>query len=96
MRSRYSAYALGLPKYIIATTHPDNSDFTDETKQWGDSILDFSQHTHFNGLTIHEFIDGDTEAFVTFEALLSSGVLSEKSRFLKREGKWLYESGNFE
>jgi SEC-C motif domain protein len=95
MRSRYSAFALGLSDYIMATTHPNNPDYTENKENWKKSILDFSQNTQFIGLKIDEFIDGDTEAFVTFEAKLDSGILKEKSRFLKEKGKWLYESGDF-
>lgn len=95
MRSRYSAFALGLAEYIMSTTHPNNPDYTDSCEAWRESILDFCKHTHFNGLKIIEFIDGDSEAFVTFEAMLDHGILKEKSRFLKPENKWLYESGVF-
>lgn len=95
MRSRYSAFALDLAEYIMTTTHPNNSDYTEEKENWRKSILDFSQNTQFIGLKILDFIDGENEAFVTFEALLDSGILKEKSRFLKEEGKWLYESGEF-
>ncbi|WP_422237666.1 YchJ family protein [Sulfuricurvum sp.] len=95
MRSRYSAFALGLSDYIMDTTHPDNSDYTTDREQWKESILRFSQSTRFVGLTIHEFIDGESEAFVTFEALFDKGSLKEKSRFFKVDGKWLYESGEF-
>jgi SEC-C motif-containing protein len=95
MRSRYSAYALSLCDYSIKTTHPDNPDYSNQTEEWRMSLLDFTHNTQFLGLTIIEFIDGDTEAFVTFCATLSSGELVEKSRFLKVEGQWLYESGKF-
>jgi len=95
MRSRYGAYALGAADYIMATTHPNNSDYTEDTEMWRQSILSFSNTTRFLGLKIHEFIDGSEEAFVTFEAVLDGGILKEKSRFLKEEGKWLYESGEF-
>ncbi|MDD2780856.1 YchJ family metal-binding protein [Sulfuricurvum sp.] len=95
MRSRYSAFALGLSEYIMTTTHPDNTDFTEDLTHWKESILEFSDSTRFNGLKIVEVIDGETEAFVTFEALLDRGILKEKSRFLKIKGKWLYESGEF-
>lgn len=93
MRSRYSAFALDLAGYIMTTTHSDNSDFTDDTAYWKKSIQHFSQSTRFIGLKIMEFMDGESEAFVTFEANLDSGILKEKSRFLKENGKWLYESG---
>ena len=95
MRSRYSAFALGLTDYIISTTHPKNSDFTNEKEKWKQSILQFCDNTRFRGLKIHAFIDGESEAFVTFEAKLDETVLKEKSRFFKVEGKWLYESGEF-
>ncbi|DAB39509.1 MAG: zinc chelation protein SecC [Sulfuricurvum sp. GWF2_44_89] len=95
MRSRYSAFALGLAEYIMATTHPNNSDYTEETERWRKSILNFSQTTRFLGLKIGEFSDGKEEAFVRFEAILDGGSLCEKSRFLNVEGKWLYESGTF-
>ena len=95
MRSRYSAFALSLAEYIMATTHPNNSDYTEDKENWRKSILNFSQTTRFLGLKISEFIDGKEEAFVTFEAQLDHGMLKEKSRFLKVEGKWLYESGEF-
>jgi SEC-C motif-containing protein len=95
MRSRYSAYALGLADYIMATTHPDNPDYTEQKESWRESILNFSQTSRFIRLKISDFIDGEDEAFVTFEAILDHGILKEKSRFLKVDGKWLYESGEF-
>ena len=95
MRTRYSAYALGLADYIMKTTHPNNPDFTEDRVNWGKSILHFSQNTVFEGLKITEFIDGENEAFVTFEAALGDYAMKEKSRFLKENGRWLYESGEF-
>jgi SEC-C motif domain protein len=96
MRSRYSAYSLNLADYILKTTHPNNPDSTVETSLWKQSILEFSHNTQFLGLKIGEFIDGETVAYVTFDAILDSGSLKEKSRFLKEDGKWLYESGSFD
>ena len=93
MKSRYSAYATGNADYIIKTTHPENPDFTTEHASWKKDIDIFSKHTEFWGLKIIEFIDGEEEAYVTFEASLSSGLLTEKSRFLKSDGRWLYVDG---
>jgi len=93
MRARYSAYATGNADYIIKTTHPDNSDYTEDKKSWKASLLEFSQHTHFLKLKIIAFIDGETEAYVSFVAKLSSGELKEKSHFLKVTGRWLYVDG---
>ena len=98
MKSRYCAYAVGDSSYIIKTTHPDNPDnpdYTTDVKSWEVSILRFTKETHFLHLEIIDFIDGETEAFVTFNAQLSSGNLKEKSRFLKRHGQWLYVDGEF-
>jgi len=95
MKSRYSAYAVGDSSYIIKTTHPDNSDYTSNIKNWKESILSFSKQTSFLSLEIIDFIDGEEEAFVTFNARLSSGDLKEKSRFLKLYGRWLYADGVF-
>ena len=96
MKSRYSAYAVGESNYIVKTTHPNNPDFTDNIKAWRESIKSFSEVTDFLGLEILEFVDGENEAFVTFKALLSSGEMVERSRFLKEGGEWLYERGEFE
>lgn len=95
MRSRYSAFALDLADYIMETTHPDNPDYTENKAVWKKSILEFSQNTRFLGLKIGECIDREEVAYVTFEAIFGQGSLTEKSRFLKVGGKWLYESGEF-
>ena len=96
MRSRYSAYALQMSEYIMKTTHTANPDFSSNIPEWKESILSFCRSNHFSGLKILEFIDGEKEAFVTFEAKLGDYTMKEKSRFLKKEGKWLYESGDFD
>ena len=93
MKSRYSAYAAGNSSYIISTTHPDNPEWDDDLNRWEESIGEFSRQNDFLGLNIIEFVDGDEEAYVTFEALLSSGTLREKSRFIKLDDKWLYVDG---
>ena len=95
MKSRYCAYAVGDSSYIIKTTHPDNPDYTTDIKSWEVSILNFSKETNFLSLEIIDFINGEEEAFVTFNARLSSGDLKEKSRFLKLHGRWFYVDGAF-
>lgn len=93
MKSRYSAYAVANSSYIVKTTHSNNSDCTSNIKEWKESILAFSKSTEFLGLEILEFKEFEKEAFVTFKAKLSSGDMTEQSRFLKVDGMWLYESG---
>lgn len=90
MRSRYSAYAAGDASYIIRTTHPKNPDYRENRQQWRQEITQFCRETAFLGLEIVAFDDGEEEAFVTFKAKLSSGLLYEKSRFRKEAGAWLY------
>jgi SEC-C motif-containing protein len=96
MRSRYSAFALRNARYIISTTHPDNADFTNDIKQWEEDIFGFCDNTNFEGLKILEFVDGENEAYVKFDALLNGSHFIEKSRFLKTGGRWLYENAVFE
>jgi SEC-C motif-containing protein len=95
MKSRYSAYVLGDSAYLVKTTHINNPDYSRDIKRWRESIEAFSKATEFLALEILEFVDGEEEAFVTFKAKLSSGTMVEKSRFLKENGRWLYESGVF-
>jgi SEC-C motif-containing protein len=93
MRSRYSAYAVGESRYIIATTHLDNPDYREPDKAWREEIDLFCRETEFLELEILAATEGEAEATVTFKAKLSSGEMIEKSRFLKEEGRWFYESG---
>lgn len=98
MRSRYSAYALSLADYIMDTTHPSSSTFKKDKAKWKEDILKFSKSTNFQDLTILEFTDGPRVAFVKFVAHLNqsncTASFTEHSRFLKVDGKWLYESGS--
>ncbi len=91
MRSRYAAYALNLPDYIIETTHPSSK--RKPLAQWREGIVQFSTHFQFTGLDILEVGEGS----VTFTAHLthagSDASFSEKSGFQKVEGRWLYHSG---
>jgi len=38
MKSRYMAYVVGDSSYIMKTTHPNNSDYTNEVKEWKESM----------------------------------------------------------
>ncbi len=99
MKSRYCAYAIEKSEYIILTTHQNNRDFNTDTKVWNNDILDFSRNTKFEKLEILEFIDGQTESFVTFKANITQNKQDvsfiEKSRFIKENGKWQYIDGEF-
>lgn len=98
MKSRYSAFALNKPDYIIDTTHKNNPESVKNIDEWKQDLQFFSSQAKFNGLKIEEFLDGDTSAYVTFTAFLSQGEkdisFTEKSTFKKESGKWFYLSGD--
>jgi len=86
MRSRYSAFALGLIDYLIDTaSHPGSQK----------DLEAFAQETEFIGLEILEFVDGEETAFVTFRPHLRQKgcdfTYTEKSSFEKVGGRWLYK-----
>jgi SEC-C motif domain protein len=100
MRSRYSAYALCLPDYIIRTTHPENPQFCHDATLWSQQISEFCLHTQFRRLEILDFQENDAYATVTFVAHLTrnnrDASFKEKSRFEKIEGQWLYLNGQLD
>ena len=89
MRSRYSAFARGLPAYLLQTWHPSTRPRS--------LVLDPAQE--WLGLTVLEARGSflDTEGVVEFRATWRQGgvteVLQERSRFVREEGRWLYLSG---
>ena len=84
MKSRYVAFVIGDIKYIINT-----STFQKDY----DDLKEFSNNCEFKKLDILEY----GYDIVTFKAtLLCDGIDSsfiEKSKFVKKETKWYYESG---
>lgn len=90
MRSRYSAYVLGLEAYLLATWHPstrpEKLDLAEPRAKW-------------LGLEVrrHEQTD-DTHAVVEFIAryrVAGRGQrLHETSRFVREAGGWLYIDGD--
>jgi SEC-C motif-containing protein len=97
MRSRYCAYALNLPKYVMETTHPKNDDYQENTAAWKETIQTFSKNTQFQSLEILDHKETGTTATVTFKANMMDGLqdatVTEKSTFEKVDGRWLYLSG---
>ncbi len=97
MRSRFSAYALNLPDYIVATTHPASPQYADNKFSWKRGITQFSKNTLFQNLKILEFKEYQNQAVVTFTAYLSQAgedtTFTERSYFEKFKGRWLYKGG---
>ena len=94
MRSRYSAYVLGLEDYVLATWHASTRppDVTpDEATRW-------------LGLTIKRFeTTGDDRALVEFIEFVArykiagrAQRLHEISRFVREDGRWYYVDGQFD
>jgi SEC-C motif-containing protein len=89
MRSRYAAYAKGLVDYVVQTGDPP---------QDPEGVRLFCAHTRFVGLRITEHVDSEHgPGFVTFAATLvqdgQDASFSERSRFEKRDGRWVYVDG---
>jgi SEC-C motif-containing protein len=92
MRSRYSAYVLRDEAYLRAswdsTTCPQDLGFDSE-----------GAHTHWLGLDIKDHVEtGADSAEVEFVARYRIGGgsavrLHERSRFVRRDGRWYYLDG---
>ena len=92
MRSRYSAYVLGLEAYLHATWHattrpaPQTPLCDPETRWLGLEVRHFEQ-------------SGEERASVEFVARYKVGGrafrLHEKSRFVREDGAWYYVDGQF-
>lgn len=95
MRSRYSAYALGLDDYIIQTTDHTFSSGSQDLAHWKKEILKFSKSTEFEGLQIIDFQEEIDTATVTFRAILKKNYqdisFTEKSFFIKMNNRWYYQ-----
>jgi SEC-C motif-containing protein len=93
MRSRYTAYALGLAEYIQKTTHPKSPHFETNKTLWRQGLETFCRTTEFVKLEIKDF----GETWVSFAAYLRQGgknvILEETSQFEKVDTQWLYLNG---
>ena len=92
MRSRYSAYVLGLVDYLLDTTLPAQKNRLDR-----ESISQWSAQSTWLGLEVEsaELLGGKPEhAFVTFTARWhdAAGEHShrERSAFVQHEGRWYF------
>ena len=90
MRSRYSAYALGLHDYLLATWHPTTRPATQDLQ--GDDA-------RWLGLDLRSAREQGDEATVEFVARYRiagrAHRLHETSRFLREDGRWFYLDGTF-
>lgn len=89
MRSRYAAYAIGLPDYLMATWHGSSAP--------GDLEL---QAIKWLGLDVREAHSSGDAGIVEFVARYRDssgrgGRLHEISRFVREAGRWYYIDGSF-
>jgi SEC-C motif domain protein len=90
MRSRYSAFALGLPEYLLSTWHPSTRPASlelDPDMQW--RRLDILA-TSRGGMLDSE---GTVEYRAHYRSTGERGTLHELSRFSRAGGAWLYVDG---
>jgi SEC-C motif-containing protein len=93
MRSRYSAYVLGLEAYLLATWHAS-------TRPPSLGLATPSSGPTWLGLSVkrHDNPSADT-AVVAFVARLRMGGgraerMQETSRFVREDGRWFYVDGD--
>ena len=87
MRSRYAAYVVGDADYVLRTWHP-------RTRP---TSLDLDDSPQWAGLTVLATADGregDSIGEVEFRAEFPGGALHERSRFVRRAGRWVYVDGD--
>lgn len=100
MQSRYSAYVLNFPNYIVATTHPGSPQYQDNQFLWKRGIAQFSKGSQFERLEVLSHHENDRVATIVFTAYLSQNgrdaTFTEMSFFEKFGEKWFYRNGLFE
>ncbi|WFM73088.1 YchJ family protein [Halomonas sp. CKK8] len=88
MRSRYSAFALDLTDYLLASWHSDTRP----------ASLAPDPSTRWVALEILESREEGDEGVVHFRATFCEGrrwgVLEERSRFRREAGRWTYLDGS--
>lgn len=87
MRSRYSAFVLGLDDWLFTTWHPRTRPEDVRT----------DPGTVWTGLEIVATADGgpeDETGEVEFVARWQGGQMHERSRFSRRAGRWMYVDGD--
>lgn len=97
MRSRYSAFVLGLVDYLLASWHPSTRPVRLELSTPGQPPL------RWLGLRIlaHAVADDGLRAEVEFIARHKqgggpAGRLHERSRFVREDGRWFYLDGELQ
>ena len=90
MRSRYSAYVLGLDDYLLATWHPQTRpaahDLQGDEARW--LGLDLRSAREQGDVATVEFV-------ARYRVAGRAHRLHETSRFQREDGRWFYLDGTF-
>ncbi len=91
MRSRFSAFALGLERYLLdswdPSTRPDTVDLDGEVEWRRLQIVDTALGGPWDETGVVEYR-------ASFREAGRPGLLQERSRFVRVEGRWLYVDGD--
>lgn len=82
MRSRYTAFVRGDRGYLLASSRPRRLRLEPGSVWTGLEIVARSGGTMF-----------ETAGTVEFRAHRTDGVLAERSRFVREDGRWFYVDG---
>lgn len=88
MRSRFAAFAMHKPDYLLDTWHP-------ETRPQN---LDLADSPDWSSLEVLDSTERGDRGSVHFRAVFREngqwGYLEEKSDFVREDGRWFYVSGD--
>ena len=105
VRARFSAYVKNVPKYIVASTHPDSKDMkraddpAEAREQLEKDAAATMKKVNFTSLRVKATKEGDGETFVTYEVSYKGAgkknrggtkTLAERSRYKKADGAFKY------
>jgi SEC-C motif domain protein len=84
MRSRYSAFALGLEPYLLTSWHPSTRPGSVDL---GDGVV-------WRRLQIVDAAEDVVEFRASYRTPAGVGLLHERSRFVREDGRWFYVDGD--
>ncbi|QSP95784.1 YchJ family protein [Marinobacter salinisoli] len=88
MRSRYSAFVLGLPDYLLATWHASTRPASlslEDSPRWASlQVIDHGQQGN----------SGQVHFRAIYRTATGWGFLEERSDFVREAGRWFYVSGD--
>lgn len=97
MRSRFSAFALGLGDYLVRTLSSDHEDRAAPEPELARALSRAKDTQRFLDLCImHTSSDGDRGEVLFFAKVFERGAdrsFAELSSFVREDGAWRYASG---